>query len=167
MTTDLREGALATLAATPGVLRALLTPLPAALVDTPADGDWSPRDVAAHLLLTNRIGALARMRSIVDADEPALQNNDEDEELRRSGLRAQPLAELLDAFAARRAEDVAWLRALDPAALARAGTHSAAGRVTAEEFLFHAAYHDLLHLEQLSRMLGAAYEPRRGGMRRF
>jgi hypothetical protein len=167
MPDTLHAAAIDCLAATPAALRALLEALPTDLRDRPADGDWAPRDVAAHLLLTNRIGALARMRTIVAEDEPSLLNNDEDEELRRSGLRERPPAEVLDEFARLRGADVAWLRGLDGAAFGRAGHHSVAGRVTVEEFLFHAAYHDELHLAQLARMIGAAFEPLRGGMRQF
>jgi hypothetical protein len=167
MPEELRGAAIETLAATPAALAALVAGLPAALLEQPADGDWSPHDVAAHLLLTNRIGALARIRAVVAEDEPALLNRDEDEELRSSGLREWPLAKIVAEFATRRAEDVAWLRGLDAAAFARAGHHSAAGRVTAEEFLFHGAYHDTVHLAQLARMIGAAFDPHRGAMRMF
>lgn len=50
---------------------------------------------------------------------------------------------------------------------AREGEHSVAGRVTADELLFHAAHHDLMHLVQLTRMLAARFEPHRGGMQMF
>lgn len=62
---------------------------------------------------------------------------------------------------------MAWLRTLEPSTWARDGEHSAAGRVTAEEMLFHAAHHDLVHLAQLARMLAMRFEPHRGGMRMF
>jgi hypothetical protein len=167
MPEPLRVAALESVASTPALLRVLVETLPAKVLAQPADGDWSPHDVAAHLLLTNRIGAFARIRTIVAEDEPALLNHDEEEELRRSGLRERPVAEIVDEFGTRRAEDVAWLRTLDDAAYARVGHHSVAGRVTAEEFLFHGAYHDMLHLAQLARMIGAAFEPLRGGMHMF
>ena len=58
-------------------------------------------------------------------------------------------------------------RSLDASAFERTGEHSAVGRVTAEEMLYHAAYHDTLHLSQLLRMLGTHFEPLRGAMRAF
>jgi DinB superfamily len=163
----LRAEALDSLAATPDALGALVAGVPLAALEQAADGDWSAKDVLAHLVVSSRIGALARIRVIAVEDDPPLPDNDEDAELRRSGLRALPPAAILAEFAARRADDVAWLRTLDDAAFARGGRHSAVGRVTAEEFLYHAAYHDALHLAQLARMLGARFEPLRGAMRAF
>ncbi len=60
-----------------------------------------------------------------------------------------------------------WGESVDDAALARTGEHSAVGPVTAEELLYHAAYHDTVHLGQLTRMLGSHFEPLRGAMRAF
>jgi uncharacterized damage-inducible protein DinB len=39
--------------------------------------------------------------------------------------------------------------------------------VTAEEMLQHAAYHDCLHVGQVTVMLRAHFEPLRGAMRAF
>ena len=159
--------ALATLAATPALLRSLLAALPPDVTGVAADGAWSPKDVVAHLLLAERNGAIARIRTIVANDDPLLQNRDEDDELAQSGARAQPLANLLAEFAQLREEDVTWLRTLDDHTLLRGGRHSAVGRVTAGEFLCHAAYHDCLHLAQLATMLQSHFEPHRGHMRAF
>ncbi len=168
VTTDLRAAALATLAATPALLRSLLTSLPGELTESAAEGDWSPKDVVAHLMLAERNGAIGRIRTIVaSSEEPLLQNRDEDDELAQSGTRARPLADLLEEFGELRMEDVAWLRALDEQAMLRSGRHSAVGRVTAGEFLCHAAYHDCLHVAQLAAILQSRFEPHRGAMRAF
>jgi hypothetical protein len=161
------DTAIDTLAATPSVLASLLGPLPGEATDTPADGGWSPKDVLAHLILAERNGAIGRIRIIAERDDPPLPNRDEDAELAASGLRARPLPDLLAEFARLRNEDVRWLRSLDTGAWNRAGQHSAVGRVTASEFLYHAAYHDALHLGQLTTMVQAHFEPHRGAMRAF
>jgi hypothetical protein len=164
---DLHAQAIEVVARTPEVLRALLDGAPAAVVEAPADEDWSPKDVVAHLLITHQIGAIDRIRSMVEHDHPLLMNRDENEELQRSGYQAWALGDLLEAFAAHRETAVAWLRSLEPSAFARTGEHSAVGAVTASEMLFHAAYHDTVHLAQLTRMVGAPFEPLRGAMRAF
>ena len=167
MTYDLQPAAVGILASTPEVLRGLLSCVPDRIVELPADEGWSPKDVVAHLLITHRIGVVDRIRSMVEHDHPLLMNRDENEELRRSGYQTQPVATLLEEFARRREADVGWLRSLNSSAFARTGEHSAVGRVTAEEMLYHAAYHDTVHLAQLLRMLGTHFEPLRGGMRAF
>ena len=167
MTYDLQPAAVDILASTPDILRGLLACVPDRIVELPADEGWSPKDVVAHLLITHQIGAVARIRSMVEHDHPLLMNRDENEELRRSGYQTQPVATLLEEFARRREADVGWLRSLDTSAFARTGEHSTVGPVTAEELLHHAAYHDTLHLGQLARMLGSHFEPLRGAMRAF
>lgn len=167
MIADPHAAALETLAATPALLRSLLAALPPDLTETAAEGDWSPKDVVAHLLLAERNGAVARIRTIVTTDDPLLQNRDEDDELAQSGTRARSLPDLLAEFAQLRADDVTWLGMLDERTLLRGGRHSAVGRVTARELLFHAAYHDCLHLAQLAAMLQSHFEPYRGAMRAF
>jgi uncharacterized damage-inducible protein DinB len=168
MTTNaLHADALATLAATPALLRTLLAALPPGLTEAAAEGAWSPRDVVAHLILAERNGAIGRIRTIVASDDPLLQNRNEDDELAQSGARARPLADLLAEFAQLREDDVTWLRTFDDRALLRSGRHSAVGRVTAGEFLCHAAYHDCLHLAQIATMLQSHFEPHRGAMRAF
>ncbi|MGE0135072.1 MAG: DinB family protein [Dehalococcoidia bacterium] len=164
---ELRREAIAQLEGTPDAVRALIEGASAASMQTAADGGWSPHDVVAHLLITQRIGALDRIHSMVEQERPFLLNRDENEELARSGYGARTPAELLDEFTERRRADVEWLRTLAPSAWERDGEHSAAGRVTASEMLFHAAHHDLVHLAQLARMLSEWFEPHRGGMRMF
>ncbi len=164
---ELRREAIAQLEGTPAAVRSLIEGASTDSLHGPADGDWAPHDVVAHLLITQRIGALDRIHSMVEQERPFLLNRDENEELARSGYTARGAADLLDEFAQRRRADVDWLRTLEPSAWARDGEHSAAGRVTAQEMLFHAAHHDLVHLAQLARMLAARFEPHRGGMRMF
>lgn len=159
--------ALDTLAATPAALRVLLGGLGDEVVETAADEGWSPKDVVAHLLVSGRLGAVERIRAVVERERPALPGYDEHEELERSGFRARPAGQLLDDFERQRGEHVEWLRGLPAEAFARSGEHSEVGAVTAGELLHHIAYHDQLHLGQLTRMLGARFEPLRGPMRRF
>jgi hypothetical protein len=81
MVIDTQQAAIDILEATPVVLRALVARLPEEVLEAPADEDWSPKDVVAHFLLTQRLGALDRIKSMVEQDHPLLMNRDENEEL--------------------------------------------------------------------------------------
>ena len=155
------------LAQTPATLRALLIAVPQDVVETPADEEWSPKDVVAHLLANHPWAMVDRVRLILDRDDPPVPDVNEQRALESSGLRPKPLDELLDELERRRVEDVAWLRTLSPEQLARTGRHEVAGEISIADLLHHLAYHDLLHVEQAARMLQGHYEPLRGGMRAF
>ena len=167
MDSQRRAAALRTLASTPAGLEALLGGLEDERAEMPVDEGWSPKDVVAHLLVTIRLGAVDRIRAVVQRDAPELAAFDENQELARSGFRERPLSELLNEFTRERAEAVGWLGTLDDALWQRRGRHSEAGEVGAEELLYHAAYHDLQHLGQLARMLQQHFEPHRGAMRMY
>jgi hypothetical protein len=164
---DLRAPAIEVLAATPQALRSLVAHLPGWLLEQPADADWSPKDVVAHLLISQEQGAFSRIRAIVEQEQPVLPNIDERRELERSEFRDWKPQDLIAALTAKRAREIAWLRTLEPAALTRIGWHSEVGSVTAEQLLYHAAYHDCLHLRQLLSMVERYLDPLRGAMRAY
>jgi DinB superfamily len=167
MNEDAYAAALDLLDSTPRILQSICAPLPDWLLETPADADWSPKDVLAHLLVSQERGSFSRVRAILGSEQPVLQNYDEQEELERSGFRSWEPEVLRAELIRKRSADVEWVRTLGDEALARAGLHSEVGRVTAREFIYHAANHDCLHLRQLLGMLQAHVEPLRGAMRAF
>ena len=164
---DDRGGAIDVLRATPGVLELLAGALREDLAETPADADWSPRDLVCHLVLAEENGAMARIRAVVSDDQPLLLNWDDEEVLRDSNLRLLPIGVLVSKLADMRKENVAWLAGLAPEAFSRTGRHSEVGKVRGEEFLFHAAYHDSLHISQLARMVGVQFDPLRGALKAY
>jgi hypothetical protein len=164
--TTIEPAAVDVLAATPATLRALLGGLPQALVEAPADDDWSPRDVVAHLLSRAPVQA-ERVRVMLDADRPRLADVPEREQLERSGLRSRPLGELLDEFERLRAEDMRRLRDIRPEQAARTGQHEVAGEISVADAIHHHAYHDLLHIAQVATMLQDRLDPLRGNMQAF
>ena len=101
---------------------------------------------------------------MLDNDDPIVPNVDEHATLEASGMRAWPLARLLDKYEAARAESMQWLGALTPDQLARSGRHASAGAIRIADVMHHVAYHDLLHLGQITQKLYAPVEPRRGAM---
>jgi hypothetical protein len=159
--------ALDVLAATPTTLRSLLAGLPDEITTAPGSEGWSARDVVAHVLSLNGPALVDRVRLIVERDDPPIPNVDEQETLERSGLRGRPLKALLEEFTRQRGGAVTWLRVLQPESLARTGRHSAAGPVAAADIIHHVAWHDLLHVEQVCRLLAAPLDERRGAMRMF
>lgn len=161
------RAAIEVLASTPATMRALLAAMPDALVGTPGGEGWSAKDVLAHLVSLTGPALLDRVRPMLDQDDPPIPNVDEQELLERSGLRTWPVAALLDEFGRQRSDAATWLRGLTPAALARTGRHSVAGRLTVTEIIHHKAWHDLLHVRQVCALLAAPLEERRGAMRMF
>ncbi len=154
------------LAATPRVFRALLGGLPEAVAARLRDGDWSARDVLAHVL--DRGPTLRqRVELMVAEPHPPIPDVDEAESLEASGYRRLPVAELLDRFERERAADVERYAALTAVELARAGQHSVAGPISVAELLNHVAHHDLNHLQQVAAILAAPAHEGRGAMQRF
>jgi hypothetical protein len=82
-------------------------------------------------------------------------------------LRDRPLSQVIDEMADTRAAALAWLRELTPSQLARTGQHTAAGRLSAGEIIHHKAWHDLLHVQQICRMISIPLDARSGAMRRY
>jgi hypothetical protein len=153
--------------ATPATLVALLAGLPEKLTSTPADEGWSPHDVVVHLTSLDPFSMVGRVRAIVEQDDPVIPDLDEHAVLEESGLRGRPLGGVLDQMARQRAEALLWLRALTPQQLARTGRHSTAGLLTAAEIIHHKAWHDLLHIGQICRMLSVPLDAGSGAMRKF
>ncbi|MBI5285000.1 MAG: DinB family protein [Chloroflexi bacterium] len=167
MDNALHPSALAVLVAAPATLRGLLGSLPDEVVAAHGGEGWSPKDVVAHLLSLTGPTLIDRVRPMIEQDHPLIPSIDEHAVLERSGLRALTLDALLDELARQRDDAVAWLRGLPADALARTGQHGTAGRVTVADIIHHKAWHDLLHIGQVCRMLAVPLDERRGVMRQF
>ena len=109
---ETHAAAMAVLAATPDCLEAILRPLPRVTTERAADGDWSPKDVAAHLLISEDQGAVGRFRAIAGSNDAHLPSYDEQAELERSEWRKADFGALLAEFRMRREANVACLTAL-------------------------------------------------------
>ena len=158
-TTDAYTLALDVLASTPAVLSAFLESLPADVrAWSPAPGEWSPREIVAHMLHIEKAVIPARVRAMVETDGVALSGAPTAE------TTGTP-AEMLAAWRTARAENLAFLRALTPEQLAHSGEHPTYGRISAREHIIEWAYHDLEHMRQLQATLEARLYPAIGGFR--
>jgi len=155
---DYIEHIIVLLERTPGTLDELLRGLPPEWTDRNEGGDsWSPREVVAHLSHAERTEWIAHILEHGES-RPFPRFN-------REGGRAsmhKSMAELLDEFAAVRAESIGKLRGLALSAddMGRHSTHEVLGTVTLAELLTTWAAHDISHLHQITRCM--AYNLREG-----
>lgn len=144
---------------TPATLRALLAGLPDAWCHADeGQGTFSARDVLGHLIHGERTDWVPRLRIIIEHGE-ARPFTPFDRFAFRDAIRGVTTAALLDEFGVERARSLAALEALrlQPADLARTGTHPELGRVTAGQLLATWVVHDLGHLRQAARVLAKQY----------
>jgi len=163
------DEAVAILAQTPATLDALLRGLPDTWTTAHQGGaTWSPYDVVGHLIHGERADWIPRARIILEhGEDRAFEPFDRLAQLEES--RGKSLADLLDEFAARRAES---LRALEAMALTgsdldRRGCHPAFGPVTLRQLIATWVAHDLDHVMQIARVLGSQYADEVGPWRAY
>jgi hypothetical protein len=163
------DSSLALLSHTPAVLDALLRGLPNAWTACDeGEKTWTPIDVVAHLLYTERVNWVPRARVILEFGEsqpfpPFKRFGHLDE---REG---KSLAQLLDEFAHARSASLAEIRAknLGSADLEKRGKHPALGVATLAQLIAAWTVHDLTHLHQLTRVLACQYNEAVGPWNKF
>lgn len=150
------EQLLSMLEAAPGRLTDLTAGLsPAQLVAPPAPGEWSARDVLAHL----RACADMWGRSIVvilSADHPTIKAVNPTTWIKQTDYCEQPFSPSLAAFAAQRADLLAVLKPLPPDAWQRSATVTGAGKPLERTVYSYAqwlANHERSHLKQVERIV--------------
>ncbi len=121
-----------------------------------APGKWSVNVILCHLA-DAEIGFSFRLRQTLAEDDHTTQPWDQDKW-------SKPYPKLngndaLEAYAASRAWNVAWLRTLPPEAFTRPFTHPERGRMTMQSLVETMAGHDLNHLQQLEAIAIQVDEP--------
>lgn len=134
------------------------------MLERPNEEGWSPKDVLAHLASIQGPALVERVKAMLDAELPLLVSVDEHENLERFGLRGRSGDALLKLYAEERAEAMVFLEGLGPEEIRRRGRFAAAGEITVADAIHHMAYHDLLHIGQVSEMLAGPIQRRRGGL---
>jgi hypothetical protein len=154
------QNSIALLARTPTTLDALLRDLPDAwTLSSEGENTWTPIDVVAHLLYTDRTNWKPRAQTILQFGETK-----PFDPFRRFGhveeQEGKSLPQLLDEFAQVRSANLNELRAWNLSAedLAKRGQHPALAAWTV---------HDLTHLHQITRILAHQYREAAGPWNKF
>ena len=133
----------------------------------PAPGKWAIVEILAHLEDIEQIGFRERVRAIVEQDRPVLPAIDQEGRAQALRYDRKDPKRLLDSWAHQRRANLRYLRKLRPAQLKRQGVHEKVGELSAEEFVYEWAFHDLGHLKQILEVKRYALFPRMGNMREF
>jgi hypothetical protein len=163
---SLIPAAIEVVASTPAIMRTMLAPLPAALIEQPDRDGWSARDVVAHLTSRQGIAITGRIEAVL-AQPGATMPEVPDSLMDVKPYRARPFDDLLTEFETGRAGAVALLRRLTPEQFDLRGIHHGVGELTIAEVIHHLAFHDLLHISQAAQLTLSPLEPLRGAMRIF
>jgi hypothetical protein len=153
------ENTLALLASTPPALNALLRDLPAAWTEqNEGENTFSPLQVIGHLIHGERTDWMPRVRMILEfGDSRTFEPFDRLGHIEE--IQGKSLAQLLDAFAELRVQNLDELRSmrLTQEDLEREGLHPVFNEVTLSQLLATWAVHDMTHLHQISRTLAHQY----------
>jgi len=163
------DEAAALLERTPRILREWLAGLPVPWVlATEGPGTWSAYDVLGHLIHGERTDWIPRAEQILSTGEEAPFALF-DREAMFAASAGKPLDDLLEIFAALRAENVARLRGFDlsESDLERRGVHPEFGPVTLRQHLATWVAHDLTHIAQIARVMAKRYGAEVGPWRAY
>ena len=150
------EQVLTMLAATPARLADLTEGLPAAqLLAPPEPGEWSARDVLAHLRACADVWGNCIMAMLAE-DTPTLRAVDPRTWIKKTDYLEQEFQPSLQAFATQRADLLAVLEPLTPEFWSRAATVTGAGTPlvrTVHTYAQWMARHERPHIKQIGRIV--------------
>lgn len=140
---------------TPAVVLALVREHGAARLRVrPIADKWTPLEVLGHLCDCEWVYGY-RARLILGEDRPAITAMDQDGWVVRQKHNQREPLELAEAFRALRAQNLGLWRGLSPEELLRTGVHNERGEESLGLLRTLMAGHDLLHLDQMKRLLMA------------
>jgi hypothetical protein len=113
------------------------------------DETFAPVEQCWHLADLEREGFGARIRRLLDEEEPFLPDFDGARLARERDYRSRSLAEGLAAFRAEREKNLALLRAVGPEQWSRAGTQEGVGPVALCDLPHMMAEHDASHRAEI------------------
>lgn len=137
------------IAATPATLRAAVTGLSEAQLDTPyREGGWTVRQVVHHLP-DSHIHAWVRMKSALTEDRPLVRAYDEVKYAQLPDYGATPVEVSLALLDNLHARWVVLLRSLTDADYTRVYVHSSDGATRLDQQLAHYAWHGRHHVAHI------------------
>ena len=146
------------LGGTPAIITGLIRSLPQRLWhETDAPGRWSITQIAAHLVHTEEASWMPRVRHIHDQSPAKLPRVDAHRHVER--YTTMSMEDLLVRFGKLRHQNLQQLDALqlDADHLTRVGEHLDYGPVQLRHLIATWSMHDLDHLDQMVRVVGARY----------
>ena len=143
------------LGATPGALARIVETTPLDVLSLPeAPGKWSMRHVLAHLADSDLVWGW-RLRLILAQDRPPLTGYDQDAWANRLGYGDADPRDSVAMFSVLRKTNLRLITRASPDDLQRVGVHVERGEESLAHHLRLYAGHDILHLNQLDRILAA------------
>jgi uncharacterized damage-inducible protein DinB len=141
----------------PDALKKLLDGISDALAkNPPAPGKWSVRQIMAHLADSELVAGY-RYRSILGAEDGSpIPAYDQDRWAKAENYNDIPLADSLSSFSALRQMNLRLLESLPASAWDKYGLHAERGRESIRDLVQLVAGHDLNHIAQIRKILGAA-----------
>lgn len=151
------EKAMRSLRKSPVILKALLNGVSDEQARHATDGPdgWSVTFVVCHLHDFEDV-YLARTRMMLEHDHPHFPRVDHESLVVVNDYAGKSMLAVLDEWIARRRTFYALLSGLREDQWARVGTHPTFGEGTVLDFALTTALHDVNHIEQIVRALGAA-----------
>ena len=113
------------------------------------DGGFSPVEQCWHLADLEREGFAARIRRLLDDEEPFLPDFDGARLAQERRYLSRSLGEGVTAFKSARAANLALLRTVGPEQWSRAGTQEGVGRVALCDLPMMMAEHDASHRAEI------------------
>ncbi len=148
---------------TPALITGLIRSLPQRLWhETDAPGRWTIQQIAAHLVHTEEESWMPRIRLIHDQSAAKLPRVDAHRHLERYATWS--MEDLLVRFGEMRQQNLQQMEALqlDADQLTRVGEHPDQGPVQLRHLIATWCMHDLDHLDQMVRVVGARYASHAG-----
>jgi DinB superfamily len=126
-----------------------------ALSHQPTPGEWSPREVFAHLADSDLVTGM-RVRMVVTQDRPVLVGYDQEAWTRRFGSLDADARETIERWQGLRRANIRIYESLSEQDWQRVGVHTERGDESALLTVRLQAGHDRMHLDQVRRGLAAA-----------
>lgn len=142
------------MAAFPAELSRLVESIPEAELERrPQSGEWSVKEVVAHLAETE-VAFGWRLRTMIADDHPTLATYDQNAWTAALVHEGYSVPDALSLFRALRISHCGLLAALESTAWERTARHPERGEITVRALVDHRAHHDLQHFAKLEDKIG-------------
>jgi hypothetical protein len=120
----------------------------------PAPGKWSVTEILAHLA-EDELSSTWRYRQMIEHGGPELLGFDQEMWSRLGDYSTWKPEEALEMFRLLREANLRMFAQLTPEQWQRHGMHAERGKLTVQDLCRHMAAHDMNHINQIRRILGA------------